>query len=100
MTVYAATRAQPLQFETPKDPADSIAYAFDFSAELDSGETITNQTITAETGITAATPSVTGQVVSTVLSGGDAGKKYAIGCQIETATKTLNITGVVAVNDR
>lgn len=84
----------PDRFE--KDPAGVLDYVFDFAPLtngrgdtdwLASGDTISSKTVTAETGLTVDSSSITdsGTSVTAWLSGGTAGSVYRVTCQIVTA---------------
>lgn len=70
-----------------KDPAAVLDYKFDWSTWLPTGDTISTVTITAATGITVDSSSITdGDTSVTVwLSGGTAGSYYTVACKIVTA---------------
>lgn len=99
-----------------KDPNAVIHYKFDW-APLENGngdsnwldrtsspiESISSHTITAETGITVDSSSITdnGTTVTVTLSGGTAGSKYNVTCQVVTSTgQTDERTAIVTVLDR
>lgn len=75
----------------PKDAASNLDYAFDWTNWLATGETITAQTITADTGITAAAPTVSGGKVTTFISGGTSGQNYGVRCQITTSAGRTDV---------
>ena len=79
-----------------KDPSAVLDYAFDWkplthgvsgatSDWLATGETITDHTITADTGITVDSDSESDGVVTVWLSGGTAGINYKVACLITTS---------------
>ena len=92
-----------------KDPDAVLDYVFDWAALtngttggtsdwLASGETISTKTITAETGITVDSSSITDTNTSVTvwLSGGSAGNIYYVSCKIVTSAgrtdeRTINI---------
>lgn len=74
-----------------KDAASTLDYTFDWTSWLATGETITAQTITADTGITAATPSVSGGKVTTFVSGGTSAQNYGVRCQITTSAGRTDV---------
>lgn len=99
-----------------KDPDDVLNYKFDW-APLENGtgdsnwldrtssplESISSHSITAESGITVDSSSITDNstTVTVALSGGTAGSKYNVTCQIVTSTgQTVDRTAVVKVLDR
>lgn len=67
-----------------KDPSAVLDWMFDWSDWLASGETITNHTITANTGITVDSSAEDAGKVTVWLSGGTAGESYKVACLIET----------------
>ena len=69
-----------------KDPDAVLDFAFDWSSWLQSGETISSYSITAETGITVDSDSQASGVVTVWLSGGTAGTEYTVACKIETSS--------------
>ncbi len=82
-----------------KDPAARLDYKFDWRADtnnhdpaassdyLAAGETISSATVTADTGITVDTDSITDTNTSVTvwLTGGTDGEDYEVVCQIETS---------------
>lgn len=84
-----------------KDPDAILDYAWDWTAWLQNGETITAQTVTAPDGITIETSppvSQSGGVVTAWVSGGTIGQRYDLVCHVTTSagrqddrTLTLNI---------
>lgn len=81
-----------------KDPSAVLDYVFDWAALtngregatsdwLDAGETISSHTITATSGITVASSSLTDSNTSVTvwLSGGAAGNYYTVTCRIQTS---------------
>lgn len=103
MATYAADRAQPLEFTTPKSPDGVATYRFDFSADLATGETISARAVTVETGITKDSDAIAASstAVDVTLSAGTNGRRYKIECQVTTsAGHVYEITGVVKVAQR
>jgi hypothetical protein len=98
--------------EFVKDPSAVLDYKFDWAAEtngsgssdwLAAGETISDHTITAATGITVDSSAATDANTSVTvwLSGGTAGTDYTVACLIETsASRTDERTMVIHVRDR
>lgn len=94
-----------------KDAQDVLDYKFDFanatnggndSDWLASGETISTHTITAESGITIDSSSVTDTNTSVTVwaSGGTAGESYDIACKITTSGgRTLERTLALVVRN-
>lgn len=91
-----------------KDPDEVLSYKFDWAPStngsgdsdwLASGETISSTTITATSGITVDSSSITdaNTTVTVTLSGGTAGSVYLITCEIvtsegQTAQRTARLT--------
>ena len=68
-----------------KDPSAVLDYVFDWTEWLATGETITDHTITADTGITDDGSTESDGKVIVWLSGGTAGENYKVACLIETS---------------
>jgi len=68
-----------------KDPSAVLDYVFDWTGWLATGETITDYTITADTGITVDRPTEDDGKVTVWLSGGTAGINYKVACLITTS---------------
>ncbi len=68
-----------------KDPSAVLDYVFDWTEWLATGETITDHTITADTGITADSSTEDAGKVTVWLSGGTAGINYKVACLITTS---------------
>ena len=68
-----------------KDPSAVLDYVFDWTEWLATGETITDHTITADTGITVDSSTEGDGKVTVWLSGGTAGKNYKVACKITTS---------------
>ena len=68
-----------------KDPSAVLDYAFDWTEWLATGETITDHTITADTGITVDSSTEDDGIVTVWLSGGTAGINYKVACLITTS---------------
>ena len=97
-----------------KDPDSVLDYVFDWASLtnetpdgssdwLASGETIITKTITAETGITVDSSSITDSNTSVTvwLSGGTAGTTYSLACKITTsASRTDERTIYIRVEQR
>jgi len=91
-------------FSAVKDSADVLDYKFDFANTtnggttadwLASGETISTKTVTADSGITVDSSSITDTNTSVTvwLSGGTTGTVYDVACKIVTsANRTLERT--------
>ena len=68
-----------------KDPSAVLDYVFDWTEWLAAAETITDHTITADTGITADSSTESDGKVTVWLSGGTAGINYKVACKITTS---------------
>ena len=68
-----------------KDPSAVLDYVFDWMEWLATGETITDHTITADTGITVDSSTEDDGKVTVWLSGGTAGINYKVACKITTS---------------
>ena len=68
-----------------KDPSAVLDYAFDWTEWLATGETITDHTITADTGVTVDSSTEDTGKVTVWLSGGTAGINYKVTCLITTS---------------
>ena len=68
-----------------KDPSAVLDYVFDWTEWLATGETITDHTITADTGITVDSSTEASGKVTVWLSGGTAGINYKVACLITTS---------------
>jgi len=91
-----------LKLQNPlKDPSAVLDYAFDWTGWLAAGETITDHTITADTGITVDSSTESDGKVTVWLSGGTAGINYKVACLITTtAGRTDERTLWIRVVDR
>ncbi len=67
-----------------KDPNAVLDYTWDWSNWLPAGDTIASKTVTATTGLTVASSSLTTTTVTAWLSGGTAGTVYSVACKIVT----------------
>ena len=84
-----------------KDPSAVLDYVFDWTEWLATGETITDHTITADTGITVDSSTEDDGKVTVWLSGGTAGINYKVACKITTsAGRTDERTIWIKVTDR
>ena len=68
-----------------KDPSAVLDYVFDWTEWLATGETITDHTITADTGIAVDSSTEDTGKVTVWLSGGTAGINYKVACLITTS---------------
>jgi hypothetical protein len=103
-------------FPEEKDPDAVLSYKFDFAPltnnvsgatsdwlDTTNSETISSVTVTAESGITKDSSSITDSntSVTVTLSGGTAGQDYEIECKPVTSTSlTVVRTGIVRVRQR
>ena len=84
-----------------KDPSAVLDYVFDWTEWLATVETITDHTITADTGITVDSSTELDGKVTVWLSGGTAGINYKVACKITTsAGRTDERTIWIKVTDR
>ena len=84
-----------------KDPSAVLDYVFDWTEWLATGETITDHTITADTGITVDSSTESDGKIIVWLSGGTAGINYKVACKITTsAGRTDERTIWIKVTDR
>jgi len=84
-----------------KDPSAVLDWAFDWTEWLAIGETITDHTITADTGITVDSWTEDDGKVTVWLSGGTVGEWYKIACLITTsAGRTDERTIYIQVQER
>jgi len=84
-----------------KDPSAVLDYAFDWTEWLATGETITDHTITADTGITVDSSTESDGKIIVWLSGGTAGINYKVACLVETsAGRTDERTIWITVRER
>ena len=84
-----------------KDPSAVLDYAFDWTGWLAAGETITDHTITADTGITVDSSTELDGKVTVWLSGGTAGINYKVACLIATSAGRIDERTIwIKVTDR
>ena len=84
-----------------KDPSAILDWAFDWTDWLAAAETITDHTITADTGITVDSSTELDGKIIVWLSGGTAGINYKVACLITTtAGRTDERTIWIKVTDR
>lgn len=84
-----------------KDPSSVLDFVFDWSAWLESTETITSHTITVSTGITKDSSTESGGKITVWLSGGTDGNDYEIACKIITSsTRTDERTIAILCRNR
>lgn len=99
-------------FYVEKDPDAVLDYKFDWANTtnggtkadwLEAGETISSHVVTADTGITVDSDSITDTNTSVTvwLSGGTAGTRYNVACSVTTsASRTDERTLLVTVKNR
>ena len=68
-----------------KDPSAILDWAYDWTDWLAAAETITDHTITPDTGITVDSSTEDAGKVTVWLSGGTAGINYKVACLITTS---------------
>lgn len=84
-----------------KDPSAVLDWVFDWTDWLASGETITDHTVTVDSGITKDTSTEAEGKVTVWLSGGTADENYKVACLIETsADRTDERTIWIKVTNR
>lgn len=86
-----------------KDPSAILDYTVDWSNWLDTAETITSSTWTADTGLTIVSSSRTSNKSTVFLSGGTGGENYLVSNTIVTSaspTRTDRRTIKIAVKTR
>ena len=79
-----------MQTMPPKDPSAKLDYLFDWSQWLETGETITDSTITVSDGITLEDSTESGGLVTVWLSGGTPGDWYTCACRITTSDNRID----------
>lgn len=95
-TVNSVGRLSPLGIQ--KAPNDIVSVAVDFGLFFGSG-TGSTATVTADAGITAGSPTVSSNVVTFALSGGDAGYGYDVTCKLAGSSETKEVTFLARVFD-
>lgn len=85
-----------------KDPSDVKDYIVDFTNQLDSGETVSTRTVTAQSGITVDSSAIVASAkVRVWLSGGTAGNDYRVTVQAVTSeSRTHEVDGICRVRNR
>lgn len=81
-----------------KDPQAVLDFNWDWSAWLGDGETITDQAVMPDAGLTVNSSSIDGDVVAAWLAGGAVGATYTVACSITTSagrTETRRVQIVV-----
>lgn len=69
-----------------KDPDATLDYVINWGTWLTTGETITTYTVTTDPGITLASTSRAGALITMWLTGGTNRAAYTITCHITTST--------------
>lgn len=89
-------------WQRPKDPDELLDYVFDFSLELDTGDTISSYTLFVDRGhCTVSTSSKTSDAVTAWFAGGESGEVCEITCRIVTAAaRTFDRTGRLLIRRR
>lgn len=88
-------------FRAVKDPDAVLQYTFDWTAWLTGSETLTDATVTADTGLDVSAVTNDTTAVTFTLSGGTVGERYKVVCHITTSAGQQNDdTLVVDVRDR
>lgn len=84
-----------------KQPGEARTLSFDFTDKLASGDSLTGTaTVTVASGLTAGTPSRTGNVVSVRLSSGTDGTDYNVQCSCATTDgDTLHLDATIEVRE-
>jgi hypothetical protein len=84
-----------------KDPVAVLDFEWDWSAWLASGETISEASVIATSGLTVNSSTVSGSRVSAWVSGGTAGQSYAVKCQVTTSAGRTDARSItITVSDR
>ena len=80
MTATTGFERDNVGFFIRKDPASVMDYFVDYSTFLESGDSISTQTTTADTGITVDSSAIESgnKKIKHILSGGTAGTTYTI----------------------
>ena len=73
-----------------KDPSAVLDWGFDWSDWLASGETITDHTVTVDSGITNDSSTEDAGKVTVWLSGGTADENYKVACLITTSAGRID----------
>jgi hypothetical protein len=74
-----------------KDPESVLDYTIDWSDFLNAGDTISSNTYTVDTGLTASSSTNTTTTTTVTLSGGTAGTVYTVKCSITTSASRTAI---------
>ena len=74
------------RFFSPKSPDDVLPYSWDWSVFLDAGDSLISATVTSsDMSLIVGTTTITGTVVTAIVSGGIDGTSYTLACEIATA---------------
>lgn len=71
------------------DPAESLDYTIDWSEVLAVGESVSVATWSVATGLTKGAESIVSPYSTVWLSGGTAGTRYLVDCQITTSASRI-----------
>lgn len=69
----------------PKDPDEVLDFIFDWSDELETGETITTSNVTVDSGLTLDSDTNTNTTVTATVSGGTLNSQYRLESEIVTS---------------
>lgn len=78
-----------------KDPQATLRHGVDWSGWLQADETITDEAVTATTGLTVDQVAEAAGVVSYRVSGGTAGADYTVTCQVTTSNGRIDERSVL-----
>lgn len=89
-------------WQRPKDPDELLDYEFDFSLELDTGDTLLSYTLFVDNGhCTISTSSNGADSVTAWFAGGELGETCEIRCRAVTAAgRTIERTGRLLIRRR
>lgn len=83
-----------------KQPAESVAYDFDFANFLPAGQNVGSATVTVSpAGPTLGTKTISGQVVQQFISGGTNGTTYKVTCVATAGTWIRELEFNLQVSD-
>lgn len=104
MTTVVSTPRLP-----PKDPEETLVVAFDFTRDLDPGETISSPVTTiavsvgtdpTPTAVLSGLPTAATGVVTQVITGGVADVDYRLQCKINTSgSRVLVLAAILPVRE-
>lgn len=98
---------------SPKQTGETILYGFDFTDDLATGETISSVeggviVVTVYSGtdatpsaILSGSPSISGNIVSQLITAGTSGVKYKLTCKVITTpdAQILELDGILKIRD-